>query len=518
MHSDIYIYINKISYKIVRKYLLIYSAVFATVIICSQKIDTTLAFVDPGNVYKATLNAHSGYINTFQQQIGFYYYCKWISFIFGHSNTLVFALLNIILLILIYYSLIEISYLLFNSNSISNCLNVFLFLCFGPLILVIHQYNDYPAFASQFYALVCVIRIYNTAIIHKSLKSFVFALIRRRDFYLSIILLVFATVMRENSIIISLSIVVFCLILLIKNRNLIFTAFLFMILISLSIGIVIPKIHNSYLFKEDLDPIPSTYYLLLGNMDGDALNYLHPVVYKKMIKGKICKDERYKNLVGCGFSYSRPGLWNSYGFVYIVNRDIERAKSKDPEYLKKNNKYVAEQTKKDLKKLVKYRINNPVGAMNFYKEKFISTYGDSLSDGLTMMTLMYSKNKTTEYYSNPIGDFFDNETTLNWLYVCIFNPFYLLCMIFSVIALWVRRKKLNYLQLVPLIAFIGGFLFHVFLWETRPRYVLPYMLLMLIYAAVGYDFLYTKGFTKGKLIVNKILNSKSSKNEAASNR
>ena len=64
---------------------------------------------------------------------------------------------------------------------------------------------------------------------------------------------------------------------------------------------------------------------------------------------------------------------------------------------------------------------------------------------------------------------------------------YMLCIVyvFALIGVWKRFKdKDSLLKDIPLIVFVGGFLFSI-IWEAKARYMLPYYVLLHIYAAYG---------------------------------
>jgi hypothetical protein len=75
---------------------------------------------------------------------------------------------------------------------------------------------------------------------------------------------------------------------------------------------------------------------------------------------------------------------------------------------------------------------------------------------------------------------------------------YMLCVIyvFSLIGVLKRiREKDSLLKDIPLIIFVGGFLFSI-IWEAKARYVLPYYVLLHMYAVLGLSEV-TRGIQNG---------------------
>lgn len=79
-----------------------------------------------------------------------------------------------------------------------------------------------------------------------------------------------------------------------------------------------------------------------------------------------------------------------------------------------------------------------------------------------------------------------------------------------ILYLWFYRKRLNESMLLFPVIILGGCAFHM-LWEMKSSYILPYFLLMIPLAMIGYgnnfrviyDYLKTRRTGKGKVVTIK---------------
>lgn len=123
---------------------------------------------------------------------------------------------------------------------------------------------------------------------------------------------------------------------------------------------------------------------------------------------------------------------------------------------------------------------DPAYAFRFYAEKFLSQWTDG-SYFCRQATLQHSdirRERVESLYTGSLAGPFIHYCNL---YQLLVYAAALLCL------LRMRRfgnETLSLLPYVGLIAVLGGFLFHM-IWEANSRYILPYFLLLLPYAAQG---------------------------------
>ena len=54
----------------------------------------------------------------------------------------------------------------------------------------------------------------------------------------------------------------------------------------------------------------------------------------------------------------------------------------------------------------------------------------------------------------------------------------------AVLLFILRNKNISNEQILPILIFLGGFLFHIF-WEGKSRYVMPYVVMLIPIASIG---------------------------------
>ena len=153
---------------------------------------------------------------------------------------------------------------------------------------------------------------------------------------------------------------------------------------------------------------------------------------------------------------------------------------------------------------LKYFINNPLIAIKFYQDKICSTWIEPAfqtiwwAEPLEVYPFM-----TDEYKDYVNSDFYQNITVGNGnrvliRYLDIIENLIFITSFISIVAS-IKSNDVDIRRSICLIAFIGGFLFHV-LWETKCIYVIPFYLCLLPYSSNGLDILFNKvnNFRRGK--------------------
>lgn len=130
---------------------------------------------------------------------------------------------------------------------------------------------------------------------------------------------------------------------------------------------------------------------------------------------------------------------------------------------------------------------DPRYALRFYQEKFLSQWTDGT---------YFCRQATLQSYGRSpfVEQLYTGSLALPFNHYC--DIYQLLVYVSALVCLlqqWRRRKQASASGLpfyTGMIAVLGGFLFHM-VWEANSRYILPYFLLMLPYAALGLATLYT---------------------------
>lgn len=249
--------------------------------------------------------------------------------------------------------------------------------------------------------------------------------------------------LRQNSLIVLIGFVIILLVKLLQKFDWKKIILLIVIPVGIMIGnFVIKGIYREY-FIEDAKAIPNIMYITMGT------NW----------------DEQ------------NPGWFNGYNYDVFFENDCDVEKA-------------SQVAKEDLRKFISYCMENPDYALEFYKEKFIAQWNDPMYHCLAMnCKVNYGEPQ------NPIVEnFYFGEMRL---FTEEFMNIYQL-LVYGAILYWLIsgfRKKQKIEAHVLMVGIFGGFLFSL-IWEAKTRYVFPYFIMMLPYAAMGIEQIITGLYNK----------------------
>ncbi len=182
-----------------------------------------------------------------------------------------------------------------------------------------------------------------------------------------------------------------------------------------------------------------------------------------------------------------PGWYNA-GFnvetVYIENNNDSKATS--------------EYSKQEIKNRLKFFIENPSKFIDYYNEKVYSTWLEP-----TFQTLWFSS--SMDQTTDEISNYYSNQKLIpsmlsgkiSEVIIRFLDIYQIIIYAFTVIniGISIKNKELNEKNIILILVFFGGFLFHI-LWETKSVYVIPYFYVLIPVAAEGIrkviDLIYKK--------------------------
>ena len=241
--------------------------------------------------------------------------------------------------------------------------------------------------------------------------------------------------------------------------------------IAMTIVIIVKIISNLFTKKE----IKKSVYILIAIIVG--IIGLRTFLYKGIYGSKIPEDSHsMPSLVyiamGTIYNYRNPGVYNAYNITTFMEAgyDVETAEN------------IAKTTLTDF---FSYCKENPDYAFEFYYNKFRSQWNVPLQQCFVM---------TNQFEANPNALVMNIYSGKIQHVICGFmNGWQLFVYLFLVIVCFPKNKKADIEKMVLLVAIFGGMLFSV-LWEAKARYVLPYIIMMIPYAANGF-YLFTCRFS-----------------------
>lgn len=178
-----------------------------------------------------------------------------------------------------------------------------------------------------------------------------------------------------------------------------------------------------------------------------------------------------------------PGWYNGDGIILFRKSGFDYDKT-------------TEKTKELIIQRLKYFACNPNEFVNYYFEKFASTWLNPTFQTIwcSVPAFRYSLNpEYAEYlqFHQTAISMVDFRGTLYNIEESIFNIYQIIIFVFAGIGIFQSSKENNLSKILLPIIFIGGLLFHL-LWETKAIYVIQYYFLLLPYAALGLSILFDK--------------------------
>ena len=376
--------------------------------------------------------------------------------IFNTTNYLLFEYLNMICNVLTILGLYAITRMIYKEEKCNRVLFWILTLTFIPIImLVTFVYGDFLGLPFCIWAIYFAMRFERTA--------------KLRNAIITTIFLSIACLLRMNYFIFAIAIGIYWFIYMLDKKtkkDVIIGILSIMILISM---IIIPSniIKNAYdkefnLSKEkSFSVIP---YLYMGISEGDLAYGWY-------------NDESGDNV------------------YHLMNDNKEEVEE------------LSNRIEEDFKERVKYLLQNPMYTIKFYAKKIITTWTEPSYE----YSFYNQKNIGDENIDNYfIADHLVNGKVFELIKIYQKAIIYIV-FIGSIITIIINRKKINKEILLLILVFLGGFGFHI-LWETKSRYIIPYVIILIPVSLGGIEFLVSK--IKNKCITKediKLLKEKNTK-------
>ncbi len=368
------------------------------------------------------------YLSYYPQQIGLVGFYEiiiriWELLPISYSAHYILQCINVVMACMVVFFQYKITGLLSGNNDRAMVSYLFLAMLNAPLIVYTSfVYGEIPSFAFLSGGIYLLIRYFS----EQSLSA------RQRYLSLacSVTLLVLGVAVRKNTLIVVIAVALTALWEWLREhrRGLILYALLLMLL-SLS---VLPAIQRIYEHRADnvlSSGVPAMSYLAMG-MQESSRGY---------------------------------GWYNGFNFNTYADSNLDTA-------------VTVQESKQAIAASLSAFREDPAYAFRFYAGKFLSQWTDG-SYFCRQATLQHSdlrRECVESLYTGGLAGPFIHYCNL---YQLVVYAAALLCL------LQISRRK-DMLPYVGMIAVLGGFLFHM-IWEANSRYILPYFLLLLPYAAQG---------------------------------
>lgn len=401
---------------------------------------------DALEVYKSAKNLNQlnysslkqlvGYLYKYPHQIGLVTFERVLLFIFGSNNIKALFFVNLILCICDNLLLFKITESLFSDSNVNKILLVLSFLFLPHIFFILFVYGINYGLFLVLLSLFFLIRFIDD-------KKWI-------NLVGTLIPLVLAVIIRSNYIIMAMTIFIILILDFLRTKSWknILLAILPFILISLLNGLLVNSYEKASKISE-IDGEPKIAWVAMGLDDNPTYNRL-------------------------------PGWYDAY---------VENV------YTKHNGN--EDKITNDSKKLINSRLNiflkNPGYTVNFFKNKFISTWTDSLfqsvwsgpNSSMPVEGQLVNGKLMSSIYRGGIA-----YKILYYYSSVILIIIYIGAMISMLISMRNMRTS-NLFILVFTIYLTGGVLFHL-IWETKSQYVYPYVYLLLPLTAYGINWFQNK--------------------------
>lgn len=360
-----------------------------------------------------------GYLNYYPNQYGIVLVMYFLTIIFGSNNYLIFRLINVLALGLLFCFMRSMTEKIFDdATSLLNCVTILAFL---PLTLyVTFVYGTVLGLTAGIGSLYYLYRYMEDKC--------------RWKLVVAVALCAFSVFIKQNYMIFSLGIAVYCLLELLKRRNLRTFVALLGILFTLSFGSIVPGFLMKHITGIDQNcGVSSVSYIVMG----------------------LQENEKRFN-----------GWYNRYNCDSYEEAEYDK-------------NLQTEKCLKDLKERLDEFAENPLIAISFFSGKNISQW---CNPDFQAFWINQGLNSTSGFkkpwWIVEILSVHGSEVISKWLNRL---QFWIIggALIF---ALFCRKDNIS---LCFAVIFIGGFIFHT-VWEAKGQYTLPYFVCLIPMACSGW--------------------------------
>ena len=367
-----------------------------------------------------------GYIGMYPHQVGITLLLEMIFRVFGIGNYRVFQYVNVCFLVLIIFGGYQIIKCLFKKEECQLYYVILMMLCLPVLVLYVpYVYGEMGSIAMILLASWKLIEFFQK--IQQEEKSI------NRDLVCMLIFSILAVLLRKNSLIFVIAeVIVLVFVGAAQKKSKIFLTTAALVLLVFISQMATEKFYELRSGIELGKGVPSASHIAMGMQDG----------------------------------WPGPGWYNNYG------KEVYQQANYDSEV-------AAEMAKANLNERLFHLKANKPAAVEFIKNKLKSQWNEPTYEAFWMNHSFDERISNTELVENVFDGSINRALMklMNFAQLAVYGLF-----TFAMLALLIQKR--NMLVCLPAITILGGFLFSI-IWEAKSRYVLPYYVLMMIYAAYG---------------------------------
>lgn len=162
-----------------------------------------------------------------------------------------------------------------------------------------------------------------------------------------------------------------------------------------------------------------------------------------------------------------PGWINNYNIRVYQYNDFNTEKAR-------------QESNENIKQSLNHFKNDPNYALNFFGQKIASQWNNPTFQCIWINQGRKSESKYSDLEKSVLCDGLLSKAIYEYS-----NIFQTLVLFGTALYIVIDFKKIKLQELIFAIIFIGGFIFHI-IWEAKCQYTLPYFVLIIPYAVIGY--------------------------------
>ncbi|MBE5851376.1 MAG: hypothetical protein E7299_00240 [Lachnospiraceae bacterium] len=367
----------------------------------------------------------SNYIGMYPHQLSITFFMELIFRVFGIGNYRIFQYLNVVFLVALIYAGYQLTKSLFEKEECQTYYLILMTLCLPILVLYVpYVYGEVGSIAMM---LLASWQLVNFC---KGLDS---SSTTNRNLVWMILFSVAAVLLRKNSLISIIAEVIVLLFTALRKQAK--KVALVAVITAIAVWLVPAGITKMYEMRSGMEVgkgVPSITFVAMGMQDG----------------------------------WPGPGWYNNYGKEVYQQAQFDSELAAD---IAKENLNV---------RLFHFNANKPA-AVEFIKNKLKSQWNEPTYEAFWMNHSFDERISNTELVENVFDGNINSiiKRLMNFTQLAVYGLF-----TFAMLALLLKKRSMC--DCLPAITILGGFLFSI-IWEAKSRYVLPYYILMVLYAAYG---------------------------------
>ncbi len=167
--------------------------------------------------------------------------------------------------------------------------------------------------------------------------------------------------------------------------------------------------------------------------------------------------------------------------IWEFQRDIKQIGWYNDKVLFNRQLQTKEEYNNSFKQRATYLLSNPKYMLKFYNEKIVSMWTENTYMSIANNENLYNKYEKIENKEKEL-----KIEKFEYPLAVYQKAIILLIFSCSLITIILKKDKLSSQEILLLLIFMGGFLFHI-IWEAKSRYIIPYIVTLIPLASISLE-------------------------------